>query len=249
MPEPAPSRRVRVNPAGRDVTALWLWHVPARAVPLAVARMALDRWHLGRAPDLAFWKLLGTGDGATFTPGDADVRRWGLVGVFPDARALADFERTSPTIAAWAGLAEERWRGDLVPLRTRGTWSGRTPFHPRPPLTPGWDGVVASITRARLRWSLQRPFWRAVRPVATDANARQGLRLAVGIGEAPIGLQGTFSVWDSAEDLTAFAYRGAPHRAAIAETERRDWYAEELFTRFALVGSTGTVDGRDPLVG
>ncbi len=212
--------------------------------------MALDRRHLARTRGLDFWKLLGTGDGRTFTPGDADPCRWGLLGVFPERDALVDFERGSVTLRRWRDLAEERWRGDLVPLRSHGTWSGRRPFEPAAAATrTGWDGPVAAVTRARLRWSLQRPFWRAVPPVAAAANAQPGLRLAVGIGEAPVGLQGTLSVWDSARELAGFAYRGAAHRHAIAETDRRGWYAEELFARFALVGSTGTVDGRDPLSG
>ena len=42
-----------------------------------------------------------------------------------------------------------------------------------------------------------RAFWRAVPPVSLDLAGRPGLRLAVGIGEAPVGLQGTFSLWET----------------------------------------------------
>jgi hypothetical protein len=217
--------------------------VPARGVPAALARMGLDRRHLARTPGLSFWKLLGTGDGRTFTMRDADPLRWGLLAVWDDPAALAAFERRSPVTAAWRRLAVERWRADLAPLRARGTWAGRAPFS----AVPGRPvGPVAAITRARIRPGQWRTFWRAVPPVALDARSAPGLRFAVGIGEAPVGLQGTFSVWDSAEALMDFAYRQAAHRRAIEQTAARNWYSEELFARFAVLGTTGTVGGADP---
>jgi hypothetical protein len=92
-----------------------------------------------------------------------------------------------------------------------------------------------------------RSFWAAVPPVTEALHASPGLRLAVGIGEAPIGLQGTFSVWDGADALRAFAYRDATHREVIGRTATDGWYTEELFARFAVVQATGTVRGRNPL--
>lgn len=224
---------------------LHLFTVASRRVPAALARMALDRRRLSSTPGCRFWKLLGTGDGRTFTFRDADPHRWGLLAVWSDAGALVAFERRSPVAAGWRRIAEERWRADLLPVRARGTWSGRQPFHPL--ALHGGAGPVAAITRARLSATKARAFWRAVPPVSADLHRARGLRLAVGIGEAPIGLQGTFSLWDDAAALTAYAYRGAPHRGAIARTATEGWYAEELFARFAVVQTTGTVDGRDPL--
>jgi hypothetical protein len=106
---------------------------------------------------------------------------------------------------------------------------------------------VAAVTRARLAVTRSATFWRAVPPVSADLAGRPGLRLAVGIGEAPVGLQGTFSLWESARALRDFAYAGAPHREVVERTEGERWYAEELFARFAVVDAAGSVDGRDPL--
>ncbi len=73
------------------------------------------------------------------------------------------------------------------------------------------------------------------------------LALALGIGEAPIVLQGTFSVWESSAALNSFAYDRAPHAAVVRRTAEERWYAEELFARFALLSAEGTLDGRNPL--
>ena len=108
------------------------------------------------------------------------------------------------------------------------------------------DGPVAALTRARLRPGSALGFWQAVPPVSADLTGRPGLRAALGIGEAPVGLQGTFSLWESGAAVRAFA-RGEAHTEVVARTEPERWYAEELFARFDVVGSAGTLDGRDPL--
>ena len=74
-----------------------------------------------------------------------------------------------------------------------------------------------------------------------------GLLTALGIGEAPIGLQGTFSLWSSADALRDFAHRDPAHTDVIRRTAEEGWYSEELFARFAVLGSAGTLNGRDPL--
>jgi hypothetical protein len=94
-----------------------------------------------------------------------------------------------------------------------------------------------AITRARLKWSQAIRFWRSIPPVVSDLHQSPGLIFSIGIGEAPIGLQGTFSVWRSAGALRDFAYKNAPHRAAIADTQRFAWYSEELFARFELINT------------
>lgn len=230
------------------MASLHLFRVSPSRVPLAVARMALDRRHLRAAPGLRFAKLVGTGDGRTFTVRDADPCTWGLFAVWDGPEALGRFERRSPTARAWRRLADERWRADLRPLRSRGRWSGREPFGAPAPAGGGSvPGPVAALTRARLRLATMRVFWRAVPPVSADANARDGLLFAVGFGEAPVGVQGTFSVWGDEACLDRFAYAGAAHRSAIRDTQRYHWYSEELFARFEVTATSGTVRGRDPL--
>jgi hypothetical protein len=89
-------------------------------------------------------------------------------------------------------------------------------------------------------------FWRAVPRVSADLAQCAGLRLAVGIGEAPVGLQGTFSLWTSGDALTDFAHRRGPHVEVVARTPIERWYSEELFARFAVLSVEGTFRGRTP---
>ena len=239
-------------------TRIDLFTVPARAVPGALTRMATTRVALRREADLGFRKLLGTGDGRTFDARDADLRRWGFLTVWPSAHAAAAFARRGGALRGWRRVAIEHWWVTLATLRATGTWSGRQPFGEgtrdagdgragrRDMRDPG-DGAVVALTRARLRWQRAPRFWRAVPAVNADLASRGGLLLRMGIGEAPLGLQGTLSVWRDAEALRAFAYRAPPHRDVIRRSQDERWYAEELFARFAVRDHGGTIFGTDPL--
>lgn len=204
--------------------------------------MGVDRRELRRVPGLRFSKLLGTGDGRRFTVRDADPTRWAMFSVWDDRSRLDEFERTSPGFRAWRRIAVESWRIDLLPLRWHGSWGGRDPFRGFTPSSVA-AGSVAVLTRARIRPARWRSFWQAVPPVADASYRAPGRRFAIGIGEAPIGLQATFSLWDSADSLDAFAYRNDAHRAVIARTRTENWYTEELFARFAVLATSGTIDG------
>ena len=224
------------------VVSLHVFGVPTAAVPRALGRMGLDRGAVRRIPGATFTKLLGTGSGRTFTPRDADPHHWAVLACWADPEGPARFERSRP-YRGWHALAEEESRFLLRPLVSRGAWAGREPFgDPRP---HRWDGPVAAVTRARIRTTQWRRFWSAVPPVSGDLREVDGLRLAFGIGEAPVGLQGTFSVWESHTTLTEFAHRRSPHTEVMRRTHEVRWYAEELFARFALVEAHGTYRGAD----
>ena len=78
-------------------------------------------------------------------------------------------------------------------------------------------------------------------PVTGALRDSAGLIEAIGIGEAPLGLQGTFSLWRDDSSLKEFAYRGAAHSKVIKATHREQWYAEELFARFEVIEKAGTL--------
>jgi hypothetical protein len=174
---------------------------------------------------------MGTGTGKTFTPSDADLQQWAVLFVAEDL----DVVERSHFIQRWKERSLKVDRYVLDPISSHGEWSKRQPFKISSAQHGG--GPVVAITRARLKWSQAMRFWRSIPPVVTDLHQSPGLIFSIGIGEAPIGLQGTFSLWDSAQSLRDFAYKNAPHRAVIEDTKRFDWYSEELFARFDLVNT------------
>ena len=218
--------------------ALHVWGT--RHVPRALRLMATERGRLRSVPSLTFGKLLGTGSGRTFTMRDADPGHWAALTCWADPEGPAHFEQ-STTYRRWSDLAQEQARILLHPLHSRGEWSGQAPFGT--PVTAGHAGPVAAVTRARIRPTQWPRFWRSVPPVSLDAHAGGGLLFGLGIGEAPVGLQGTFSIWQDAGALRDFAYRRGPHREAIRRTSAVGWYAEELFARFAVADVTGEYRG------
>ena len=213
-------------------TVFYLFEVKRSAIPFAFIQMAIGRRKARAIPGVTFAKLMGTGTGKTFTPSDADLKQWAILFVVDDFSAL---DRT-PFIESWRTRSTEISRFLMKPVSSHGQWSKREPFDISS--NPRVGGPVIAITRARLKWSQAIRFWRSIPPVVADLHKAPGLKFSIGIGEAPIGLQGTFSIWESDAALRDFAYKNAPHRVAIENTKKFNWYSEELFARFDLVNAT-----------
>ena len=212
------------------ITVIYFWKIARVNIPFALFRMAIDRTLLRRTQGVAFAKMLGCGRGETFTPSDADPTRWGCLVVIPDSQ-LAQLD-SSTTIRAWRKKSISEFRVVLDPIASTGMWSKQKPFEPSAPTN--FQGQVVAITRARIKASQTMRFFKSVPPVTASLHSSPGLISTIGIGEAPIGLQGTFSLWESMQAIKDFAYKGAAHQKAIAQTSEFDWYAEELFARFAV---------------
>ena len=220
------------------VVVAYFFTITPKTIPFAFMSMALDRVRSRKFTGISFSKLLGTGSGRTFTPIDADLTRWGLVAVIEKQR-LEDFD-TSSIIVNWRKRSSSEFRAVLSPLSSHGLWAKTNPFDfVTPQQNP--DSMIAAITRARIKWHKNFMFWNSVPPVVTDLHSSPGFITAIGIGEAPIGLQGTFSLWESASSLRNFAYKGAAHQKAISLTESIGWYSEELFARFEVLEIRGEI--------
>ena len=216
------------------ITVIYFWQIKKVFLPVAILFMAIHKFALKRLPGVSFVKLLGTGKGESFTPKDADPYRWGaLVTIQKDNLDNLD---KSKVVRGWQRIAKKEYRAILKPISVHGLWSGKQPFEVE---KFDWNGKIAAITRARIVWRKNLIFWRAVPPVTISLHQSPGLINAIGIGEAPIGLQGTFSLWESAAKLRDFAYKGQAHTQAIKATEENKWYSEELFSRFAVVQERG----------
>ena len=205
----------------------------------ALAHLAVGRRHLKATPGLTFWRLLGTGSGSDTGPG-ADLARTALFAIWRDPDDLDRF------LDGYCTDAAERWHVRLRARGGHGAWRGRAVLDELAPAV-ATDGEVAIITRAHVRARHWRRFRAAGPQVSAELQRAEGLLAVVGIGEAPVGNLGTFSLWRSAADAAAFARDQPFHRDVVRRTRVESWYGEELFARFEPFDSAGRWDGRDPL--
>ena len=245
-----------------------LTRYPRATAREGLSRMGFDRPLLAATAGLWFWKLMGTGKGASMTLG-ADLRRWAMFAVWDDESFLDAFLEESEISALRGRLGAETYDLKLTPLRARGAWSGSNPLtvdggdlagQPpgaapagmaggRPTALEAGDGPVAVLTRATIRPRRLLRFYRSIAPPAEELAAQPGLLASVGIGEWPLARQGTFSLWESPDAVRAYATGGPGHREVMRRTRAERWYSEELFARFRPFDARGTWDGSDPLAG
>jgi heme-degrading monooxygenase HmoA len=237
------------RPAG-GVASFHLVREPVWRAPVALARLGTDLLRLRGTPGMRFVRLLGTGRGASAM--GADLARTAVFAVWENAAALAAFE--DGWFAGRAARVRDRG-GEVYGVRLgllsgRGRWGGHDVLALLRPAAIDAAGAapapVAVLTRATVRPSRWHRFRGSRPPVSHELADAPGLRAAVGIGEAPVGLQATFSIWSDAAAIASFA-RSPEHRAVVRRTREEGWYGEELFARFIPWGATGTWDGRDPL--
>jgi hypothetical protein len=232
----------RTAASGRIASFHLVRERPGRAL-LAMGRLALDRPRLARVPGLVFWRLLGTGRGDDTGP-STDLRRTALFAVWDGDRALDEFLATSAISRRWS-QADEVWSVRLRRAGGHGRWRGVDVLDRLEPATPG--GPVAVLTRADVRPRVWVAFRRASRAVSAELQMADGLISAVGIGEAPLGRLGTFSLWRDIDAARHFASKVPRHRDVVLRTRAERWYSEELFATFEPYASSGSWDGRDPL--
>jgi spheroidene monooxygenase len=104
--------------------------------------------------------------------------------------------------------------------------------------------VTASLTRGSIRPSKAKTFW-SYSPAAQEAlAAHPGCLLAMGLGEAPLFRQCTFTLWKDEGALDGYARSGA-HLAASRAALQEGHFSESLFARFRPYAARGRWRGTD----
>jgi hypothetical protein len=196
---------------------------------------------------LRFAKLLGSGHQGGFgLRPSASLQA--VFAVFDDDACATEFLTRAPLVHAYRARSRECLTVRLTPYACRGTWDRHAlaPSAPAPVAGPNAApsaGPIAALTRASIRLAAAPAFWRHAPPSQADLGHAAGCRLAIGLGEAPLLRQATFSLWDSAAAMDAYARSGA-HLAAIRAAAARGFFSESMFVRFVVRAIDGTWQGR-----
>jgi heme-degrading monooxygenase HmoA len=140
------------------------------------------------------------------------------------------------------------WSMVLQPIEGHGTWDGKEVFGSLP-RNSAYEGMIAVLTRATVRLNRLQTFWQHVDGVAKHMATSEGFITSLGIGEVPWIKQATFSIWENKESMKTFSYKMREHTEVIRKTREENWYSEDMFVRFKVIASIGTINNRNPLQG
>ena len=188
---------------------------------------------LKKTPGLKFFKLLGTGAGAGFSL-FPDFSTYSILCVWDDSKSANDFINNSEHSTGISKKAFSRNDYFLKPIKSHGKWDGINPFNV---YDSNFDKnkSVAIITRATLNFTKLIEFWNSVPKASNAIKNAKGVLWFKGIGELPFVQQATFSIWENLESVTNFAYKDLNHSEIVKKTKKRNWYKEDLFSRFVII--------------
>jgi hypothetical protein len=199
----------------------------------------INKWRafvrMGRPPivnqsinGLTFWKALGSGSGNGFSIWP-DFSVFGLLTVFNSEEEANQFIHSN-IIKAYTNSAERYSHIFMHNIKAHGQWSQQEPFSAS--VKYDEQQPLAVITRATIKPKLAYKFWKYVPSVSKSMDGYDGLVFTKGIGEWPILMQATFSLWKQGSQMMAYAYQNPKHAEMVKKTRELGWYSEEMFSRF-----------------
>lgn len=181
---------------------------------------------------LVDYKLMGTGAGTGFSIWP-DFKRYALLLFFDAKESIDNFIVKNEVFNWYIEHASQLLVTVLKPVKGHGKWAGVVPFRYDANSIDS-KSPIAVITRATIHTKSLFDFWLNVPRVASFMHSAPALH-QVGIGEYPIFMQATFSIWENLEALKNAAYKNTIHADVIRKTRERRWYKEELFAEFSVL--------------
>jgi len=207
-----------------------------------MSQMNRARESLSKMAGLEFSKPLGTGSGEDYSL-IPDFSVYGIVAVWEDI-CYAEAFLNSNLFSKFVRRSSEQYTVFMQPLLVKGSWSGFDNW--RPARNHSIDGAVAVITYATIRKGFIIPFLSVTPKVSRLSENFKGLVFSRGIGEVPVIVQATFTVWENISDMEQFAYQKI-HLEAVKLTQEKNGFAEQLFARFKPIKAIGTFNGENPV--
>ena len=206
-------------------------------------RIAQGGNSLGSVAGLRFVKVMGSGHGGGFGLRPSASHQ-GLVCVF-DSLAQAQAFVEGPVFAQYRERARELCFGLFGIQSSRGAWDGVSWTAQAAEMDGDMPqgGLVAAITRASILPTKAPAFWRMAPAAQAQLPQAEGCLVSMGLGEAPLLRQCTFSIWRDTAAMDAYARSGA-HSKAIAATYRNGFFSESMFVRMRVLFFEGVWDGK-----
>lgn len=207
-------------------------------------------------PGLSMVKVMGSGHGGGFSLRPSATHQ-GLICTFSHLDLALKFLDSS-AVQAYRSRARECWTGVLSVQSARGHWdkqawqassaqalgmSGDQAAQARSLDGMLHSGPFAVLTRASIVPTKAMAFWRYAPAAQADLGKSPGCLLAMGLGEAPLVRQCTFSVWQDTAAMLQYAHQGA-HQVASAAAYKHQFFSESLFVRMQVLHMAGVWQGR-----
>ena len=190
-------------------------------------------------PGLTSVKVMGSGHGGGFSLRPSASHQ-GLICTFTDADLALKF-LDSTWVEAYRDRASEFWSGVLSVQSARGHWDKQAWL----PTTqealgaqPERQAPLAVLTRASILPSKAMAFWRYAPAAQAELGQSKGCLLSMGLGEAPLVRQCTFSLWQDTQAMSQFAHQGA-HQVASAAAYKHQFFSESMFVRMQVLHMSG----------
>ena len=224
------------------IVALTITKFPTRNILFAFLGMALLRVPMWLNKHCRFWKLMGSGKNAEVDL-KPDFKHWAILTTWDVKERCDEFYKQSFVIKWFRFFGIEEFTILLKPLSSHGLWSGIQPFkHDKDYSVKSTK--VAVITRAAINFGKVKEFRSNIKKAAEAMRKAEGFILSAGVGENPFFDQATFSIWENLEVMKNYAYKSVDHSNVIKLTRERKWYSEELFARFEIIESHGSLNGQ-----
>lgn len=223
------------------IVALTITKFHRLTIPFAFIGMAVLRLPLWLNKTCRFWKLMGSGKDAQVDLAP-DYKHWAILTTWDNRNDCDRFYDNSFVVKWFNFFGIESLTILLNPLSSHGLWSKIQPFKVEK-ASKSYAGKIAVITRAAIKFNKLNEFRQNIKRAADAMRVAPGFILSAGVGENPFFDQATFSIWTDADSMKNYAYKSFDHSDVIKLTRERQWYKEELFARFTIVDSWGTLNG------
>lgn len=195
-------------------------------------------------PGLTSVKVMGSGHGGGFSLRPSATHQ-GLICTLTSLELAQQF-LNSAWVQSYRDRASEFWCGVLRVDSSRGHWDKQAWLTTTPDALGGeveTEGPLAVLTRASILPSKAMAFWRYAPAAQADLNQSEGCLLSMGLGEAPLVRQCTFSLWQDTAAMTNFAHTGA-HQVASSAAYKHEFFSECMFVRMRVLQMSGDWQGQ-----